>query len=142
MTYMQAALGLCQLEVLEQVLAKRERLAERYTAALRRIPGLEPPYDPPYAHRTWQSYCARVTAQSAVGRTDLMRRLLRDGIPTRRGVMAIHREAAYAGVAGDLPLTDAAAREVLMLPLFPDLTFEQQDYVIARLADHVLAQAA
>jgi hypothetical protein len=29
-----------------------------------------------------------------------------------------------------------------MLPLFPDLTFEQQDYVIARLADHVVAQAA
>jgi dTDP-4-amino-4,6-dideoxygalactose transaminase len=142
MTDMQAALGLCQLEVLDTVLAKRERLAQRYTAALRQIPGLEPPYDPSYARRTWQSYCVRVTAQSAAGRTDLMRRLLRDGIPTRRGVMAIHREAAYAGVARELPLTDAAAREVLMLPLFPDLTFEQQDYVIARLADHVVAQAA
>jgi dTDP-4-amino-4,6-dideoxygalactose transaminase len=142
MTDMQAALGLCQLEVLDMVLAKRQRLAERYTAALRQIPGLEPPYDPPYACRTWQSYCVRVTAPSAVGRTELMRRLLRDGIPTRRGVMAIHREAAYPGVAGDLPHTDAAAREVLMLPLFPDLTFEQQDYVIARLADHVVAQAA
>ena len=29
-----------------------------------------------------------------------------------------------------------------MLPLFPDLTFEQQDYVIERLAAHVVAQAA
>jgi hypothetical protein len=29
-----------------------------------------------------------------------------------------------------------------MLPLFPDLTLEEQDYVIARLADHVLMQAA
>jgi dTDP-4-amino-4,6-dideoxygalactose transaminase len=142
MTDMQAALGLCQLEVLDTVLTKREHLAERYTAALRQIPGLEPPYDPPYARRTWQSYCVRVTSQSAVGRTELMRRLLSDGIPTRRGVMAIHHEAAYAGTAGELPITDAAARDVLMLPLFPDLTFEQQDYVIARLADHVVAQAA
>jgi len=142
MTDMQAALGLCQLEVLDMVLDSRERLAERYTQAVERIPGLEPPYDPPYARRTWQSYCVRVTSRSAVGRTELMRRLLRDGIPTRRGVMAIHREAAYAGAADDLPHTDAAARDVLMLPLFPDLTFEQQDYVIARLAEHTVAQAA
>ena len=42
----------------------------------------------------------------------------------------------------DLPHSQAAAREVLMLPLFPDLTFEQQDYVIARLSDHLRLQAA
>jgi perosamine synthetase len=142
MTDLQAALGLCQLEVLDTVLAKRERLAQRYTAALRQLPGLEPPYDPPYARRTWQSYCLRVTPQSAVGRTELMRRLLADGIATRRGVMAIHREAAYSGAADDLPRTDDATRDLLMLPLFPDLTFKQQDYVIARLADHIVAQAA
>jgi dTDP-4-amino-4,6-dideoxygalactose transaminase len=142
MTDMQAALGLCQLEVLDTVLTKREALAQRYTAALRRLPGLEPPYDPPYARRTWQSYCVRVTPQSAVSRTELMRRLLADGIPTRRGVMAIHREPAYSGEPVVLPHTDAAARDVVMLPLFPDLTLEEQDYVIARLADHVLMQAA
>ena len=100
MTDMQAALGLCQLEILDDILAKRRRLAERYTAALERIPGLEPPYDPPYAERTWQSYCVRVTPRAAIGRTELMRRLLADGIPTRRGVMAIHEEAAYAGESG------------------------------------------
>ena len=142
MTDMQAALGLCQLEILDDILAKRRRLAERYTAALERMPGLEPPYDPPYAERTWQSYCVRVTPRASVGRTELMRRLLADGIPTRRGVMAIHEEEAYAGASGRLEHTEAAARDVLMLPLFADLTDEQQDYVIERLATHVLAQAA
>jgi dTDP-4-amino-4,6-dideoxygalactose transaminase len=142
MTDLQAAVGLCQLEVLDMILAKRARLAQRYTEALGQVRGLEPPYDPPYARRSWQSYCVRVTPESALGRTELMRRLLADGIPTRRGVMAIHREAAYADTAVDLPHTDAAACDVLMLPLFPDLTFEQQDYVIARLAGHVVAQAA
>jgi dTDP-4-amino-4,6-dideoxygalactose transaminase len=142
MTDMQAALGLCQLEVLDEILAKRRRLAERYTAALERMPGLEPPYDPPYAVRTWQSYCVRITAQSALGQTELMRRLLADGIPTRRGVMAIHVEKAYDGSAIRLEQTEAAASDVVMLPLFPDLSDEQQDYVIDRLATHVLAQAA
>jgi dTDP-4-amino-4,6-dideoxygalactose transaminase len=142
MTDMQAALGLCQLEMLDDMLARRRRLANRYTAALDLIPGLEPPYDPPYAIRTWQSYCVRVTPRAAVGRTELMRRLLADGVPTRRGVMAIHEEKAYDGASGPLEHTETAARDVLMLPLFPDLTDEQQDYVIARLAAHAIAQAA
>lgn len=143
MTDVQAAIGLCQLEALDVILAKRRRLAERYTAALQRIPGIEVPYDPPYAVRAWQSYCIRVTGRAVQGRTELMRRLLADGIPTRRGVMAIHHEASYAGdTFGPLNHTDAAARDVLMLPLFPDLSDEQQDYVIDRLATHVVARVA
>jgi dTDP-4-amino-4,6-dideoxygalactose transaminase len=142
MTDVQAAIGLCQLEALDEILTKRRTLAERYTAALDRIPCLEPPYDPPYATRTWQSYCVRVMPRAAVGRTELMRRLLADGIPTRRGVMAIHHERCYAGHAGQLPHTDAAARDVLMLPLFPEMSAQQQDYVLDRLAAHAVALAA
>jgi perosamine synthetase len=142
MTDMQAALGLCQLEVLDQILEDRRRLAERYTVAIDRIPGLEVPYEPPYAQRTWQSYCVRVGPGAVVSRTELMRRLLREGIPTRRGVMAIHEESSYAGPHANLEHTETAAREVLMLPLFPDLTDEQQDHVIGSLAEHVLRLAA
>ena len=71
----------------------RRALQRRDRAHARR---LEAPFEPDYAVRTWQSYCVRVTSRSAVGRTELMRRLLRDGIPTRRGVMTIHEEPAYA----------------------------------------------
>ena len=60
---------------------------------------------------------------AAIGRTELMRRLLADGIATRRGVMAIHEERAYAGTATQpLSHTEAAAADTLMLPLFPGLT--------------------
>lgn len=62
--------------------------AERYTRALQGIRGIEPPDDPPYAVRTWQSHCVRVTPGAAIGRTELMRRLPAEGIATRRGVMA------------------------------------------------------
>ena len=142
MTDLQAALGLCQLQALEQILADRRRLAERYTEAIDRIPGLRAPFEPLYAERTWQSYCVRVDPHAAIGRTELMRRLLHEGIPTRRGVMAIHEEASYSGSHTDLEHTEAAARDVLMLPLFPDLTEEEQDYVIDRLAAHAVRLAA
>jgi perosamine synthetase len=142
MTDIQAAIGLCQLKALDHVLARRRQIADRYTVALERVPGVDAPHDPPYASRTWQSYCVRVTPRAGVGRTELMRRLLADGIATRRGVMAIHREAAYGYLSSRLGHTDAAARELMLLPLFPDLSDAQQDHVIDRLAAHVVAQAA
>jgi dTDP-4-amino-4,6-dideoxygalactose transaminase len=55
--------------------------------------------------------------------------------------MASHQEEAYAG-STELPHTEAAAESVLMLPLFPDLSEVQQDYVIERLAAHAVALAA
>ena len=137
MTDMQAQLGLCQLELLDEILEGRRRVAERYTAALASMPFLEPPYEPDYAERTWQSYAVRLMPGAPIGRNELMRRLLTDGIPTRRGVMAIHEEASYAGTAAALPHTEAATRDSLMLPLFPDLPEEQQDFVIERLAMHL-----
>jgi perosamine synthetase len=142
MTDMQAALGLCQLELLDGVLEDRRRLAERYNAALAPISQLELPYEPDYATRTWQSYAVKLRSGAPVSRTELQRRLLRDGVATRRGVTAIHAERAYSDRGYLLPHTDACARDALLLPLFADLTDEQQDYVVERLAAHVSAAAA
>jgi perosamine synthetase len=142
MTDMQAALGLCQLDVLEDILEARRTRAERYTAAIERIPYLEAPYDPDYAERTWQSYAVWLAPDAPMGRTELMRALLQDGVPTRRGVMAIHQETAWSGRHPGLENTEAATSESMMLPLFAGMTDEQQDYVIDRLESHVAAVAA
>jgi dTDP-4-amino-4,6-dideoxygalactose transaminase len=142
MTDMQAALGLCQLGVLDEILGERRRLAERYTAAIEDIDFVEPPFEPGYAQRTWQSYAVTIADDAPVDRNELMRLLLLDGVPTRRGVMAIHREGAYGDVVVDLPNTDRASDTSLMLPLFAGLTDEQQDYVIDCLASHLAAVAA
>jgi dTDP-4-amino-4,6-dideoxygalactose transaminase len=142
MTDLQAAVGLCQLAVLDEILAERSRQAARYGEALADVPFLEAPYEPEYAVRTWQAYPMRVDAASPIGRTELMQRLLDDGVSTRRGIMAIHHEASYAGADVLLPHTEVAARDVILLPLFPGLEDEAIDYVIDRLGTHLLAQAA
>jgi perosamine synthetase len=140
MTDLQAAVGLCQLEVLDTVLDERRRLAERYSAALADLASIETPYDPEYAVRTWQSYPIRVGAEAPAGAEELMRLLLQDGIATRRGVMAIHLEDSYATAGFDLPHTEAAARDVVLLPLFPGLSDEAQDHVLDRLARYAVAE--
>jgi perosamine synthetase len=142
MTDMQAALGLSQLEVLDEILAERRRLAARYSQAIEQIPHVDPPYEPDDSERAWQSYAMTLGADAPLDRTTLMRRLLLDGVPTRRGVMAIHREPAYAATAADLPNTTAASDGSLMLPLFAGMSDEQQDYVIGCLTSHLAAVAA
>ncbi len=139
MTDLQAAIGLCQLGALETVLNERRRLAERYSTALADNPWIELPSEPEYAERTWQSYPVRVRPSAPVGAEELMRRLLEDGIATRRGIMAIHLEESYAGSGVDLPHTEAAAREVVLLPLFPGLEDTAQDYVVDRITEHACA---
>lgn len=142
MTDIQAAVGLCQLDVLDFVLRERRRLAERYSASLEDIPWIEVPHEPDYAVRTWQSYPIRVRPQAPIGAQELMQLLLRDGIATRRGIMAIHLERAYAMSGAELPHTEAAARDVMLLPLYPGLSDEAQDYVLDRLARYAVAEFA
>lgn len=142
MTDMQAAIGLCQMDALDEILAKRARLADRFTAALEDIPYVSAPFTPEGTERTWQAYTVRLDADAPVSRNELLQRLLEDDIHGRRGVMAIHEEPAYAGPTYDLPHTEAATRETLMLPLFPAMTDAEQDYVLERLAVHVAAPAA
>jgi dTDP-4-amino-4,6-dideoxygalactose transaminase len=133
MTDLQAAVGLKQMEVLETILAERRRLAERYNELLAPIDTLESPAEPGYARRTWQSYPVRVLPGSALDAGQLMDALLGDGVATRRGIMAIHLEQSYQNVAGPLPHTEAVAANTVLLPLFPGLADEQQDYVVDRL---------
>ncbi len=75
----------------------------------------------------------RVGAGAPLDAEELMRALLHEGIATRRGVMAIHLEGAYADSAVSLPHTEAAAGEVVLLPLFPGLAEGAQDHVIESL---------
>jgi len=138
MTDLQAAMGLTQLGVLDEALARRRAIAERYHAALGAIDGATAPVEPAGVTHTWQSYAVRL--DPAIDRTALMRAMLADGIATRRGPTAIHLQDAYAGVGADLPNTEAADREVLLLPIFPDLSEGDQERVLASLRRHRAAR--
>lgn len=133
MTDIQAAIGLVQLDRLSDILARRREIANRYNEHLRDHPFLIPPHVPEGMEHNWQSYMVGLRPGARLSRNAVMDRLHDQGIPTRRGVMASHLEAPYAGTAVSLPHTEAAARNNLQLPLHPGLTRQQQDYVLAQL---------
>jgi len=97
------------------------------------------PFTPPYATHTYQSYC--LDLDPAVDRDELMARLLRRGIATRRGVMASHLEKVYLDRVGrvSLPITEEKARTTMLIPLFATMTDEEQTYVIDALHEELAA---
>ena len=134
MTDIQAAIGREQLSRLGPLVARRRELAARYAQALAGVPGVVPPREPEWARTNWQSYAIRLE------RADLravMQRMLNEGIATRRGVMNAHTEAAYPEgtwrTPGLLAESERAQRDTLVLPLFHQMTFDEQDRVVAAL---------
>jgi perosamine synthetase len=134
MTDIQASIGIQQMRKLDWILERRRTLGERYTAALRDIEGLEPPFVPPNVEHTYQSYCVRI-ANGRHSRDEVMAAMMERHIATRRGVMAIHLEPYYHQRFGavSLPVTEEVARTTLLLPLFPTMKEAEQDYVIESL---------
>jgi dTDP-4-amino-4,6-dideoxygalactose transaminase len=130
MTDIQAAVGRAQLRRLPEILARRRRLAARYSKAIADIAGLEPPFVPGYARSNFQSYAVRVTGDYPLTRDELMQALLERGISSRRGIMNAHQERPYVDEEWMLPHSETARDSVVLLPLHTQMTDEDQEYVI------------
>ena len=130
MTDIQAAIGLVQLGKLDQMITRRRSLAKRYQDLLADIPGLTVMHDPPYGTTNYQGFVVELPPGFPVTRNELLRRLADAGVSARRGVMAAHLEPAYSGQAQTpLPVTERLTENSLALPLFHELTEEQQDLI-------------
>ena len=131
MTDIQAAVGRVQLRRLPEFLQQRSELGQRYTRALRQVPGLTPPDVRAVVRTNYQSYAVRVMPEYSLSRDELMRALMERGISTRRGIMNAHQEPAYAQVLPQhLPHSEAARASTVLLPLYGGMTNEEQNHVI------------
>ena len=137
MTDLQAAIGLVQLSRVEGFIERRRAFAARYTEALLKLGWIMPPAEPAGYRHNFQSYMARLTKDAPVSRDKLMQLLLDRGISTRRGVMATHRETPYRNPRWEreLPETNAATDECIILPLFHQMTEEEQEFILSSLGE-------
>jgi len=134
MTDLQAAVGLVQLGRLGAVIARRRALATRYQEALADLPGVTTIADPEHGTTNFQSFWIRLEPGFPLERNDLLAWLLEDGISARRGIMASHLEPAYADAAPTaLPVTELLTANTLILPLFHEMSEDDQDRVVESL---------
>jgi dTDP-4-amino-4,6-dideoxygalactose transaminase len=140
MTDLQAAVGLVQLGRLPEVVRRRRELAAGYAKAIAEIDGLRAVADPAWGTSNFQSYWVEVLPEFPLDREGLLAHLAAAEISGRRGIMAAHRQPAYAGrdtgsVA--LPVTERLTDHTLILPLFHQMSESEQ----ARVVDALRAAA-
>jgi perosamine synthetase len=148
LTDVQAAVGREQVKKLPEIIARRRELAARYTAGLGDVPAIATPVQPSWARSNWQTYT--VLLGRGLDQRTVMQQMLDAGVATRRGVMNSHREKAYpkgtwsCGPAHDactcsgigcewLRRGEIAQDTGVALPLYHDMTEDEQDRVVAAL---------
>jgi dTDP-4-amino-4,6-dideoxygalactose transaminase len=128
----QSAVGLAQMQKLDTLLEERRRLALRYTSVLADVSGVMCPVDDP--GHTYQSYVIRLPA-GRERRNRVMDALAELEIQTRPGTHAVHRLGYYAQKYGlkpeQFPNACAAEDTTITLPIFPGMTEDKQDFVVA-----------
>jgi len=133
---MSAALGLAQLKRLEELLSKRQGIAQWYNERLSGMDAVEIPCIAPTTTRmSWFVYVIRLAPE--LDREPVMEALLERGIPSRPYFTPIHLQPFYRERfgyrAGDFPVTEAAGRTCLALPFSSIMTEHQVDYVCQQL---------
>ena len=137
------ALGIAQLERLEELLAGRQRAAALYGQALAGIEGIELPYpDTGGDRRSWFVYVVKLP--SDVDRDGAIDALRARGIDSKPYLPAIHLMSFYrerfGHREGEFPVCEDVARRSLALPFFPQIT-EGQVAEVAEALGQVLAEA-
>ncbi len=148
MTDIQAAVGREQLKRLPEIVERRRDLAQRYQELLADVPGLKLPTEPAWTRSNWQSYCVRLPEKC--DQVQVMQAMLDAGVSTRRGIMCAHRESAYQSEAWScgidantcdcqkgkcqrLTESEQAQERSIILPLFHQMTEQEQDRVVGTL---------
>jgi dTDP-4-amino-4,6-dideoxygalactose transaminase len=135
---LQAAVLSVKLRRLEEWNARRRQVAATYDRLLADVDGIVPLSCSPPASSVWHQYVVRVA-----NRDEVVGRLADAGVST--GVhyaLALHEQPALAGVAvvgGGAPNAECLAREVLSLPMFPELDDARVEQVVGALSACVAA---
>lgn len=126
---LQAVVLLAKLPHLAEWSARRAQHAVYYTEGLGDLPAVRPPVVDPLNHHIFHQFTIRAERRDA-----LQAHLRERGIGTAVYYpVPLHRQPCFAHLGyrdGSLPEAERAAREVLSLPVYPELTQSQLDYVI------------
>lgn len=135
MTDIQATLVHSQLDRLDEFVARRNFLAERYDQLLDKTP-LALPEREPLAHSSFHLYVIRLPEPDAGLHQKVFSHLRSAGIGVNVHYIPVHLQPYYADMGfrpGDFPVSEAYYQRAISIPLYPDLTEAQQNHVVMML---------
>ena len=137
MSSITAGLGLSQLMKLDRLVKMRQDNAEYLSSRLSKYPQIEVPKLPPEYEHIYQMYTIRLQDQKI--RDSLHDYLIEKRIFSKVFFNPIHLTSFYkekfGTTEGSLPVTEKISKQVLTLPLYPNMTNEEKDYLINSIAE-------
>ncbi len=141
----QAAILQVKLPHLDRWNQQRTEVAKRYQELLANIPGIITPQPISGGESVWNQYTIRLVAPEGVdpsAHRDRVRASLQQAgvismiyYPLPLHLQAVYRDLGYP--AGTFPITELVSHQVLSLPMFPELTLEEQQRVVYALKDAI-----
>lgn len=138
MSELQAALGLAQMERLNEILEKRKLAAENYLNLIKKyqLP-IQTPFHLPQSTISWFVFI--IILPNEINRVILIKALEKENIQTKPYFPSIHLQPFYKQLfnfqAGTLPNSEKASSQTLAIPFYSNIRLEEQEYVISTLAD-------
>ena len=116
---------------IEEIIAERRRLADRYKEKLQGDERIQLPFEPQGYLHVYQSYCVRLLKNPQL---EVMNGLAQKDVASRR-ILAIHLEQVYkdSQLKHSLIESERASKETILLPMFVGLTDAEQDEVVEAL---------
>jgi UDP-4-amino-4,6-dideoxy-N-acetyl-beta-L-altrosamine transaminase len=140
MTDICAALGLSQLTRIDEFIARRREIAAFYDAAFAELP-VKTPWQHPDTASAWHLYVIRIDRRrTARSHRAIFDELRGAGIGVNLHYIPVYRQPYYRELGfgqGHCPNAEAYYAEAISLPIYPSMTGEQQQQVIAAVTDAV-----
>lgn len=139
MTNLQAAIGVAQMDRIDEFVRTKRRLGEYYRARLAGIPGIRCQIERPWAKTVYWMYCVELEEGLDLSADTVMKALAARGIGTRPFFFGLHEQPALRDLGlfrnERYPVAERAARNGFYLPSGLTLTERQIDEVVDALAD-------
>ena len=136
MTELQAALGVSQMDRLDEFVNRRRYLVKRYNQLLQDLPVVTPQVLEG-ANPSWHLYMVRVDFNKAkLDKVQFFAEMKKRGIVLNLHYIPVHTQPYYQKLGfkqGDFPKSEKYYEEIFTLPLYSDFTEEQQDDVVTAL---------
>jgi dTDP-4-amino-4,6-dideoxygalactose transaminase len=130
-----SAVGIAQMKKLGAIIAKREQCVLYYKKSLAKIPGILFPDIPSGDRWNCQSCAVRITHAFGKTRDKVLEYCLKNGIAARGSITVCHKEPPYKKANLSLPETERVAQEMFILPLYPGMPVQEQNYVVSRIKE-------
>lgn len=134
---LQAAVLSVKLKHLDGFIRKRQEVASVYDEALGSIAGIRIPVRTANTTHVFHQYTMQL---EGISRDGLRAHLKEKGIPSMVYYpIPLHKQKAFASICKfeDLSLSESLCEKVLSLPISPDLTGEQQQYIIYQIKEYI-----